>query len=251
MKSSILKTHENCEGSISLTRRIRNSKKPSRMLVRNWKTSVAPVMPCKSMKKNCGSDGSNKIKTKIACILEADESTRLRMGNSVPNHHEDHIAEKGDNSSQHYNLVHKFIPMTQAMKILAAKAAVEKQLEKHEKIPAWQLTKVKNKNEVIDEARNKGKTVHFASLMDICPLKNSELEPLFQKYKGRVVLQGYCERWFRITCCLHWARIISITNDGCKSNGHYITTTRIRRTNSWRSICLHPGQNGRCTDAIK
>ena len=35
------------------------------------------------------------------------------MGNSVPNYHEDHIAGKGDNSLQHYNLVHKFIPMPQ------------------------------------------------------------------------------------------------------------------------------------------
>ena len=61
-------------------------------------TSVAPAMPCKIMKKNCGSDGSNKIKTKLACVLEADESTRLRMGESFPNHHEDHIAGKGDNS---------------------------------------------------------------------------------------------------------------------------------------------------------
>ena len=43
-------------------------------------TTVAPAMPCTIMKKNCGSDGSNKIKTKLACILEADESTRLRMG---------------------------------------------------------------------------------------------------------------------------------------------------------------------------
>ena len=59
-----------------------------------------------------------------------------------------------------------------------------------EKIPAWQLTKVKNKSEVIADARNKGRTVHFASLMDLCHLKNSELEPQFQKYKGRVVLRG-------------------------------------------------------------
>ena len=42
-------------------------------------TSVAPAMPCKIM-KNCGSGGSNKIKTKLACFLEADESTRMRMG---------------------------------------------------------------------------------------------------------------------------------------------------------------------------
>ena len=39
-------------------------------------TSVAPAMPCKIM-KNCGSGGSDKSKTKLACILEADESTRI------------------------------------------------------------------------------------------------------------------------------------------------------------------------------
>ena len=36
--------------------------------------------------------------------------------------------------------------------------------------------KVRNKSEVIDEARTKGIKVHFASLMDICHLKNAELE---------------------------------------------------------------------------
>ena len=50
---------------------------------------------------------SNKIKSKLACILEVSESTRLRVGESFPNHHEDHIAGKGDNSMQHYKLVHK------------------------------------------------------------------------------------------------------------------------------------------------
>ena len=86
--------------------------------------------------KNCGSDGSNKIKTKLACILEADESTGLRMGNSVPNYHQEHIAGKGDNSLQHYNFVHTFIPMPQGMKIPAAKAAVDKELEKWRKFSA-------------------------------------------------------------------------------------------------------------------
>ena len=89
-------------------------------------TSVAPAMPCRIM-KNCGSGVSNKIQTKLACILEANESTRMRMGNSIPPNHEDHIAGNGENSLQHYNLVHKFIPMPQAMKIPAAKAAVDKE----------------------------------------------------------------------------------------------------------------------------
>ena len=46
------------------------------------------------------------------------------------------------------------------------------------------------KKEVIDEARTKGAKVHFTSLMDICHLKNAELETKHQKYKGRGVLRG-------------------------------------------------------------
>ena len=83
--------------------------------------------------KNCGSGASNKIKTKRACILEANEFTRMRVVNSIPHHHEDHIAGKGENSLQHYNLFHKFIPMPQAMKIPAAKAAVDKECENSRK----------------------------------------------------------------------------------------------------------------------
>ena len=61
---------------------------------------------------------------------------------------------------------------------------------KLEKISAWNLTKVRSKKEVTDEARTKGVKVHFAYLMDICHLKNAELEAKHQKYKGRVVLRG-------------------------------------------------------------
>ena len=133
-------------------------------------TPMAPAMSCKIIKnnKNCGSGASNKVKSKLACILEAGESTRLRMGKSLPTHYEDHIAGKGENSLQHYNLVHKFIPMPQAVKIPAAKAAVDKEWAKWEKFSAWNLTKVRNKSEVIDEARTSGAKVHFASLMDMC-----------------------------------------------------------------------------------
>ena len=87
-------------------------------------------MPCKISKnnQNCGNgDKSNEAKSKLACILEAREPTRPRMGESLPNHHEDHIAREGDSSLQHYNLVHKFIPLPQAMKIRPAKAAVDKE----------------------------------------------------------------------------------------------------------------------------
>ena len=45
-----------------------------------------------------------------------------------------------------------------------------------------------DESQVIDEARTKSAKVHFASPMDICHLKNAELEAKHQKYKGRVVL---------------------------------------------------------------
>ena len=161
-------------------------------------TQMTPATPCKASKK--GKHGatrgkSKEIKSKLACILEASESTRLRMEESLPNFHEDHIAGKGDNSLQHYNLVHKFIPMPHAMKIPAAKAEVDQEWEKLEKIPAWDLAKVRSKKEVIDEARTKGAKVHFASPMDICHLKNAELEAKHQKIqRSSCTPRRHCER---------------------------------------------------------
>ena len=72
---------------------------------------MAPAMLCKTSKqcKHGETRGkTNEIKSTLACILGGSESTRLRVEESLPNHHEDHIAGKGDNSPQHYNLVHEF-----------------------------------------------------------------------------------------------------------------------------------------------
>ena len=40
---------------------------------------------------------------------------------------------------------------------------------------------IQKQSEVNAEVRTEVHTVHFASLMDLCHLKNSELEPQFQK----------------------------------------------------------------------
>ena len=140
-------------------------------------TSVAPAMPCQ-IAKNCGSGASNKIQTNFVCILEADESTRMRMGNSIPHNHKDHIAGKGENSLQHYNLVHKFIPVPQSYENSCSKGSGGQGM--------WKIgenfgVEVRSKKEVIDEARTKGAKVHLASLMDMCHLKNAELEAKHQK----------------------------------------------------------------------
>ena len=68
------------------------------------------AMPCKiqreKYRETCRVE--KDCKTKYACIVEADESTRKRMAGSPHKNHEDHVAGKGMNSLNHYNLVHIF-----------------------------------------------------------------------------------------------------------------------------------------------
>ena len=192
---------------------------------------MAPAMPCKIIKnnKNCGSGASNKIITRLACILEAGESTRLRMVESLPTHHEDHIAGKGNNSLQHHNLFHKFIHMPQATKIPAAKAAVDKE--------------VRSKKEVMNEARTSGAKVHFASLMDICHLKNAELETKHQKYNGRVVLRGDIVKDDSGSYAVFTEQGSSASQmTAAKDHGYYLQIAGLRWTSSRRSISLYPSE---------
>ena len=49
------------------------------------------------------------------------------MEGSQSKNHEDHNSGKNLNSLSHYDLVHKFIPWPEAMKIPDAKTAVEKE----------------------------------------------------------------------------------------------------------------------------
>ena len=66
-----------------------------------------------------------KRKTKYACVVDADECTRPRLEGAGHKPHQDHITAKGMNSMAHHSLVHKFIPMPQAMKIPDVKAVME------------------------------------------------------------------------------------------------------------------------------
>ena len=94
MKSSHLENARKLRGIYFIDPEDKEFKETIKNAREKLETSVAPAMPCK-IKQNCGSGASNKVKkTKLACILEADESTRIRMGNSIPHHHEDLIARK-------------------------------------------------------------------------------------------------------------------------------------------------------------
>ena len=99
------------------------------------------------------------------------------------------------------------------MKIPDAKAAVDKEWERLGHLAAWEVTKVKSKKEDIETTQKEGRTVHFATLMDLCHLKNSELEQKFQQYRGGVVLRGDVVKNCLIRC-IYGVRLVSVTNDG-------------------------------------
>ena len=71
------------------------------------------AMPCKTPMNSSG-EFHRGIGTKYGCIVEADESTTIRVEGVPYRYHEDHVAAKGIHSLSHYNLVRKFIPMPQA-----------------------------------------------------------------------------------------------------------------------------------------
>ena len=96
---------------------------------------------------------------KARCFsVQVDESSRIRFEGVLYGYHEDHIAAKGVNSLSRYKLVHKFMPMPHASKKSGCEGWSGKRMRKLEKIPAWQLTKVR-RTELIDEARNQGRKV--------------------------------------------------------------------------------------------
>ena len=118
-----------------------------------WRQSCLASWRRRRAQRDCGKpqarqQRSNKVhKTMHASIVEAHESTRKRLESTPPRSHEDHIAEKGFNSISHDNSEHKFIPMLQAMKILDAKAAVNKEWEKLDKGASMTIGHGKEQNE--------------------------------------------------------------------------------------------------------
>ena len=87
------------------------------------------------------------------------------------------------------------------------------------------------------EARNKGRKVHFESLTDICHLKNSELEPRDQKYKGRVVLRGDIVKDVSGSYAVFTEQGSSASQmKATKVMDYYIQTSRMFRSSSRCSI---------------
>ena len=78
---------------------------------RKLEVRMPAAMPCKTKRgKVQGTCRTSCLrKTKYACIVEVDESTRRRLEGTLHKNHEDHCGGKGIHSLKHHDLfVHNF-----------------------------------------------------------------------------------------------------------------------------------------------
>ena len=90
----------------------------------------------------------------------------------------------------HYNLVHKFIPVAQAIKNPDAKQAVAKELEAARNNSSMATGESPEQEGGYSRSTKRQKESPLCFIDDICYPENAELEPKLQKYQGRVVLRG-------------------------------------------------------------
>ncbi len=87
-------------------------------------------------------------------------------------------------------MVHTPVDVKDAYKNPKIKEALDKEWDKLITKKAWLYWTVKPRQQVIDEAKAAGKSVHFGSFMQLCHIKHSELAEKFHIYKGRLVFRG-------------------------------------------------------------
>ena len=184
---------EDYEEFILLTLRTRNSKKPLGMLERKGKHQWLPLCLARQARRA-------GMERPIAKLMISNQNLRVSWKPANPhdcvwkNLYRIIMRTILQEERGQFTTTLQFGPQIYSYassyeNSSSKKAAVDKE-GKLEKNCGLGPDKVISKSEVIDEARTKGAKVHFASLMDICHLKNAELETKHQKYKGQVVLRG-------------------------------------------------------------
>ena len=91
-------------------------------------------------------------------------------------------------------MVTKLLSRTEMLNDPRALKAIREEADGLEKAGTWDLESVREHQEVKDEARKSGVSVHFGQLMTIASIKFYELAQHLQKMKGRIVYRGDCAK---------------------------------------------------------
>ena len=218
---------------------------------------IAADMPCRRQlnsitkvvaKPKIASEKNSK--TLYGCEVESHASTRQRVETSVPKSWRPRCMQR--------LYLHKFIPMPQAMKIPDAKAAQwtrngkkarddpSMEFGKSQEQKAWQMAKVKNKKELSwkhKERQRKTALLHWWT--SVISRMRMELEPKYQKYKGRVVLRGgQCIKRLWSWCSIYWTGLVCVSNNHSKSDACHCKITWLWWTSSRLRVTIHSGEDG-------
>ena len=193
MKRFILTTHENCEEFISSTQRTKNSRKPLRMLVRNWKHQLLP---------QCLATLWRAIRI-VGVVHPTKSKQNLRVFWKLVNpqdcvweNHCRHIMKTilQEEETIHYSIKIWFTnlyPMPQAMKIPRSKGSSGQGMGKigeNFRRGTWRKSEARKRWSMKQGRRAQGLiSPHWWTSVI---WKNAELEAKHPKYKGRVVLRG-------------------------------------------------------------
>ena len=127
-----------------------------------------------------------RLFTNSGCIAQAP-SAPTHLPSMPPDDHECNVPSitvgsvccRGEGPAA--TIFHKPTPTLQAMQLLDAQAAVDNEWEKLEKLPAWHVTKNQEEQRGDRKGARDRRTVHFATLMALCHLKNTEPHPSHQR----------------------------------------------------------------------
>ena len=175
-KRFIFKTHKNCVDS-----------KPSRTHVRSWKHQLLLLCPVK-LWRIVGVVYPTTFKTKLACILEAQWIHQNAYGEFWTSQSRRPYCRKRWKFITALQFGSQIYSNASSCENSGSKSSSGQGMGKIGENFGVDLDE--SKKQVVDEARTSGTTVHVASLMDMCHLKNAELEEKHQKYKCWVVLRG-------------------------------------------------------------
>ena len=234
---------ENYEEFISLILRTRNLRRPSRMLGRNWKHPWLPL---------CFARSARVIKIWWIMVIPIKTNQNFRAFWKLPNHHEDHIAGKGDNSLEHKNFGSQIYSYALSYENSCSEGSGGQGMGKIWENFVVEPDQGQKKGRGDRWSKDEGRTSSFRltdghTSFEKCWIGGKA--PKIQR--SSCTLRWYCKRRFRILCSIHWTRVFSISNDSRKSHGYHIQIARLRWTRSRRSICLYPSKNGRCSQIIE
>ena len=170
------------------------------------------------------------------------------MEESLPNHHEDHIAGNGDNSLTVLQFgTHSFwclksstIPQQRQQRTRNGK-----NWRKFRR-GTWRKSEVRKRWSMKQRRRaQKFFSVHWwtCDVFQNCWI--GDKAPKIQR--SSCTSRWFCYRRLRSLSSIHWTRNISIRNDSSKSHGHCLQSARLRETSNEHSTCLYLCQNGGCT----